>query len=215
MLKTFDLSLYLVTDQNLAQHRALEWIIEQAVLGGVTMVQLREKQANTRRFLQQAERLKAVLDEFEVPLIINDRLDIALAIDADGLHVGQEDLPYPLARKILGPQKIIGLSIESFQQAQEAQHFDVDYIGISMFQTPTKKDMKPPLGIEGVSSIVRFSKHRAVAIGGIKPHNTQLAMGTQVEGIAVVSAIISADDPKEAAKALKHEIDAYKQSVKV
>jgi thiamine-phosphate pyrophosphorylase len=204
---TFDLSLYLVTDRSLSKERSLEWIIEEAVKGGVTMVQLREKQSNTREFAEMAFRLKEKLHLLGIPLIINDRLDIALAADADGLHIGQNDMPYPVARRLLGRGKIIGLSVENMEQVREANKLDVDYIGISpVFSTGTKTDTMKPFGLEGVSRATAVSRHPAVAIGGINEINARQVCQAGANGIAVVSAIISADDPMKAAQRLKHLI---------
>lgn len=199
-----DLSLYLVTDRSLCNGRSIEWIVEEAVRGGVTMVQLREKDCSTREFVELAIHLKQKLQTLNVPLIINDRLDIALAANADGLHIGQNDMPYSIARRLLGPDKIIGLSVENMQQAREANNLDVDYIGISpVFGTPTKTDTASPFGLEGVKHVMLFTKHPAVAIGGINQDNAAGIVQAGANGIAVVSAICSANDPEQAARQLK------------
>lgn len=198
-----DLSLYLVTDRSLSNGRSIEWIVEEAVRGGVTMVQLREKDCSTREFIELAIHLKQKLQSLNVPLIINDRLDIALAANADGLHIGQNDMPYEIARRLLGPHKIIGLSVENMQQAREANNIDVDYIGISpVFGTPTKTDTASPFGLEGVQQVMLFTKHPAVAIGGINLDNVAGIVQAGANGIAVVSAICSANDPQQAARQL-------------
>lgn len=206
----FDLSLYLVTDRPLSLGRNLEWVVEEAVKGGVTMVQLREKETSTREFIELAIRLKRKLSDFKVPLIINDRVDVALAADADGLHIGQSDMPYEIARKLLGNNKIIGLSVENMEQVFQANAWDVDYIGISpIFSTPTKTDTAKPFGLEGVRKALALSKHPAVGIGGINKSNAKVVMGTGINGIAVVSAICSADNPRNAAIELKNTIKIY------
>ncbi|WP_282126893.1 thiamine phosphate synthase [Marinifilum flexuosum] len=203
-----DLNLYLVTDKELANGKALEDIVEEAVKGGVSMVQIREKEANSKDFYQLADTVKKVLEKYKVPLIINDRLDIALAVDADGLHIGQSDLPYHVARKILGPNKIIGLSVENIEQARQANQLDVDYIGLSpVFSTQTKNDIAKPLELDGVKEIMSFSKHPAVAIGGINSTNTADIIKAGADGIAVVSAIVCAEDPCNAAKELKEIVN--------
>jgi thiamine-phosphate pyrophosphorylase len=203
----FDLSLYLVTDRPLSLGRDIEWIVEEAVKGGVTMVQLREKDCSTRHFVELALRLKQKLAKYHVPLIINDRLDVALAADADGLHIGQSDMPYPMARRLLGPGKIIGLSVENMEQAIEANLLDVDYIGISpVFGTPTKTDTAKPFGLDGILRVMAVSKHPAVAIGGININNARAIMNAGAHGIAVVSAICSASNPREAAFELKNKL---------
>ena len=202
-MTTFDLSLYLVTDRTLCHNRSLETIVREAVEGGVTMVQLREKHASSKEFYEIASRIKKVLQPYRVPLIINDRLDIAIACDADGLHIGQNDLPYDVARKILGKGKIIGLSVENIRDAIDANALDVEYIGISpVFGTPTKTDTALPLGLEGVKTIVEISKHPTVGIGGLNIHNAKEVMDAGADGIAVVSAIMSANNPGNAASEL-------------
>lgn len=202
----FDLRLYLVTDGLLSLNRSLSWIVEEAVAGGVTMVQLREKDCSTREFIERAAEIKQILAPYGVPLIINDRVDVALAVDAEGLHIGQNDIPYPIARKLMGKDKIIGLSVEFVEQALEANYLDVDYIGISpVFGTPTKTNTAPPFGLEGLREVKRISKHPAVAIGGISVHNAKDIMQAGADGIAVVSAICSANSPRDAAKHLLQE----------
>jgi len=208
----FDLSLYLVTDSSLSKGRTIEWIVAEAVKGGITMVQLREKDCTTRDFVALAITLKGLLQQYSIPLIINDRLDIVLASDADGIHIGQSDIPYQIARKILGYDKIIGLSVETILQAQEANNLDVDYIGISpVFTTATKTDLNLAFGLEGILKIASFTKHRMVGIGGITADNAKAIVVAGAEGVSVVSAIVSADDPAKAASTLKQQIDAAKK----
>lgn len=202
-MKYFDLSLYLVTDRSLSLGRPLEYVVEEAVKGGVTMVQLREKECSSKEFYLQAMALKKCLKPYNIPLIINDRLDIALACDAEGLHIGQSDLPYEVARKILGKDKIIGLSVENKQDALDANKLDVDYIGISpVFDTPTKTDTAQELGLAGVHEISLVSKHPGVGIGGINNSNALKIIQAGADGISVVSAIMSAADPRTAASEL-------------
>ena len=203
----FDLSLYLVTDRELSLGRSLEWIVEEAVKGGVTMVQLREKDCSTREFITLAVKLKQTLANYNVPLIINDRLDVALAANANGLHIGQSDMDYATARRLFGYGKIIGLSVESMKQVYEANEMDVDYIGISpVFSTNTKTDTAPPFGLKGIEEVMAVSKHPAVAIGGINNTNAASILQAGANGIAVVSAICSANDPQEAARKLKTKL---------
>ena len=205
-----NVSLYLVTDRGLSKGRSHRFIVEEAVKGGVTMVQLREKDVSTKAFYDLAMSLKKVLKPLNIPLIINDRMDIALAVDADGLHIGQSDLPYDVARKILGKDKIIGLSVETIEQAREADELDVDYIGLSpVFSTQTKTDTNTPLGLEGIKEIASFTHHKTVAIGGINDRNAGQIMQHGADGIAVVSAIVSHDNPQQAAKTLSGIVDKY------
>ena len=203
----FDLSLYLVTDNSYLKGRALTDIVREAIAGGVTMVQLREKEASSIEFYKKALAIKEITKAANIPLIINDRVDIALAVDADGLHIGQSDLPYAVVRKMLGYDKIIGLSVETIEQAKEANNLDVDYIGISpIFSTPSKTNTYASFGIEGIKKIASFTKHPAVAIGGINLSNAKEIMKAGANGIAVISAIIGDENPKEASKLLMNQI---------
>lgn len=195
------MSLYLVTDSGLAGRDRIVDVVRAAVEGGVTVVQLREKNMDTRDFVQLAKDIKCVLHG--IPLIINDRLDVALACDADGVHLGQSDMPCDIARSILGPDKIIGLSVENLSQTEQANALDVDYIGVSpVFSTPTKTDTAAPFGLEGLSRAVELSRHPVVAIGGINASNASQIMSCGADGIAVVSAIVCAPNPRLAASNL-------------
>jgi thiamine-phosphate pyrophosphorylase len=214
-MKHFDASLYLVTDRLLARGRPVESIVEQAVKGGVSMVQLREKDCPIPEFVDLAIRLKKLLNPLGIPLIINDRLDVVLASDADGLHIGQQDMPYSFVRKILGKDKIIGLSVETIAQAREADELDVDYIGLSpVFVTGTKPELAHGLGLEGVREIASFSRHYKVAIGGINAGNAADVLRAGATGLAVVSAIVSADDPCIAAREIRQIIDQLNKTGK-
>lgn len=209
----FDLSVYLVTDRSLARGRSLEEVVAEAVKGGVTFVQLREKESSSREFYQLAMTIKKCLLPYKIPLIINDRLDIALACDAEGLHIGQNDLPYEAARRWLGYDKIIGLSVENINDALAANSLDVDYIAISpVFSTPTKNDTAPALGLEGVRKISHISRHPSVGIGGIHAANAAGIIRNGADGVAVVSAIMSADDPQKEAERLFHIIQQAKST---
>ncbi|WP_261905200.1 thiamine phosphate synthase [Vibrio fortis] len=194
--------LYLVTDdqQDLA---TLEHVVEQAVAGGVTMVQVREKHGDVRAFIERAQRVKAILKGTGVPLIINDRVDVALAVDADGLHLGQSDMPATIARQLIGGNKILGLSIENEQQLEESNHLPIDYIGLSaIFATPTKTNTKKHWGVEGLKKALETTRLPIVGIGGINENNIPELMATGVHGLALVSAICHADDPKASSEHL-------------
>ena len=202
------LKLYLVTDRDLSLGRSLEEVVSEAVAGGVTIVQLREKDASTGEFVELAFRLKEILRPYNVPLIINDRVDVALAVDAEGLHIGQSDMPYEIARKLLGSDKIIGLSVENMDDLLQANKLDVDYVGISpVYGTPTKTDTAEPFGLEGLRRAVELSVHPTVAIGGMNADTIADVMAVGTDGVAVVSAICSAESPKLAAKELKDIIE--------
>ncbi|HLZ20484.1 MAG TPA: thiamine phosphate synthase [Smithellaceae bacterium] len=200
---------YLVTDRGLCRDRSLEDVVLQAVQGGAAYVQLREKDLSTREFVEEALAIKERLLPYRVPLIINDRIDVALACQADGVHVGQGDMPYATARKLMGPKAIVGLSVETWQDVLDSQPLDVDYIGISpVFATPTKTDTKEPWGLDGIRKIKAYSRHPLVAIGGINESNARAVVEAGAACLAVVSAVCSADDPAKAAARLKNIIEA-------
>ncbi|WP_061035264.1 MULTISPECIES: thiamine phosphate synthase [Vibrio] len=194
--------LYLVTDdqQDLA---TLKRVVRKAVKGGVTMVQVREKHGDVRAFIGRAQAVKDILKDTDVPLIINDRVDVALAVDADGVHLGQSDMPAVIARELIGPNKILGLSIENEEQLAEADSLPIDYIGLSaIFATPTKTNTKKHWGIDGLKMALETTSLPIVAIGGINENNIPLLSATGVHGLALVSAICHAEDPKAASEYL-------------
>ena len=198
------LKLYLVTDRELSLGRSLEEVVSEAVRGGVTVVQLREKDASTGEFIELARRLMTLLKPLRIPLIINDRVDVALAVDADGVHIGQSDMSYEDARRLLGPDKIIGLSVESFEDIEAANALDVDYIGISpVYGTPTKTDTAEPFGLEGLRKAVEMSVHPTVAIGGMNASTIGEVMAAGTDGVAVVTAICSAENIRTATSDLR------------
>jgi thiamine-phosphate pyrophosphorylase len=208
-----DWRLYLITDRGLARGRSIAWVVEAAVRGGVTAVQLREKSCSMRDFVQLGRELKRLLAPRQVPLIVNDRVDVALEIGADGVHIGQHDMDPERARRLLGPDAIIGLSIETIEQARAAVSLDVDYLGVGpVFATATKTDAAPPLGVAALAEIRAISRHRVVAIGGIGQENARQAIDSGADGVAIVSAICAADDPERAAKELRQSIDAALRS---
>ena len=203
MRQLIDYSLYLVTDRDLCGDAGVVETVLQAVAGGVRVVQLREKTLDTRRFIETATQLGKELAPLGVPLLINDRVDVALASGADGVHIGQSDMPYEQARAILGPKAIIGLSVETQEQVTEAKRLDVDYLGISpVFATATKKDAAPPWGLEGVRRIRLVTNHILVGIGGIGADNAADVLMAGADGVAVVSAICGTSSPRAAAEAL-------------
>jgi thiamine-phosphate pyrophosphorylase len=198
-----------VTDHGLCRNRSLQDIVSQTVQGGAAYVQLREKDLSTRDFVEEAVAIKKLLFPFHVPLIINDRIDIALACGADGVHIGQEDMPYATARKLMGEKAIIGLSVETWADVEASQNLDVDYIGVSpVFATPTKTDTKEPWGLEGLRKIKSFSRHPLVAIGGINESNARTVVKAGADCLAVVSAVCSADDPAAAVINLNNIINS-------
>ncbi len=214
MKKEINLGLYLVTDRDLSLGRPIEEIVSAAVKGGATIVQLREKKCSTKEFIDIANKLLEILKPVKIPLLINDRLDVALAVKADGVHIGQGDMPYKIAREMLGPEAIIGLSVESVEDATEAENLDVDYLGISpVFSTPTKTDISHELGFEGVKKIREVSRHKLVGIGGLNSANARETIEAGADGIAVVSAICSAENPEAASRELKDIVTSTKRKL--
>ena len=203
-----DFGLMLVTDRALSGGRAVEKIVESAVSGGVTIVQLREKEAATREFVALGRRVAEILRPRRIPLIINDRVDVALAVLADGVHLGATDMNAADARSILGPKAIIGLSVENEEQAVASDRLDVDYLGVSpIFATPTKTDTGAAWGIEGLWRLRPLVRKPLVAIGGINPGNAARVIEAGADGLAVVSAICAALDPEAAARELRAILD--------
>ncbi|MGD8780136.1 MAG: thiamine phosphate synthase [Ignavibacteria bacterium] len=214
MKKELNLDLYLVTDRDLSLGRPIDEIVNAAAKGGATLVQLREKKCSTREFVEIANKLLEILRPKEIPLLINDRLDVALAVKADGVHIGQSDMPYEIAREMLGPEAIIGLSVESVEDAIEAEKLDVDYIGLSpIFSTPTKTDTKHELGLEGIKKIKKISGHKLVGIGGMNSSNAERVIAAGADGIAVVSAICSAESPEKASRELREIVVSTKRGL--
>ena len=204
-----DYSLYLVTDRALSLGRSTVEVVRAAIRGGVSCVQLREKGCSTREFMDEARLLKALLAGTGVPLFINDRLDVALAVGADGVHLGQNDLPIADARRLVGNRMIIGISAESVADAIRAEAEGADYIGASpVFTTPTKTDTAPPLGLDGLRAIRRAVQLPLVAIGGINADNAAQVLRAGADGLAVVSAIVSAPCPRTAAAGLRQRIQS-------
>ena len=198
-----DYSLYLCTDRSLMTAPTLEQAVNDAIKGGCTVVQLREKHATSREFYQLALSLKRITGYYGIPLIINDRLDIAAAVNAEGVHLGQKDLPAEIARAVLGEEKIIGVSANNLQAAINAELDGADYIGVgAVFQTSTKTDTKP-VTIDKLKEIRSAVKIPMVAIGGIKRSNISQLNGTGINGVAVVSAVIGSKNITAAARELK------------
>ena len=202
------LRLYLVTDEAACLGRDLLGMVLQAVQGGVSCVQLRAKTLPCRDFLFQARQLKTALAPYRIPLIINDRLDIALLAQADGLHVGVNDVVPEEARRWLGEEAWLGLSVESVAQVGQAQKQPVDYLAISpVFSTPTKIDTVEPMGLKGIRQMREQTDKPLVAIGGIDQHNIAQVVAAGADGVAVARAILSASNPKEAAESLIQKAD--------
>ena len=201
--KKLDYSVYLVLDPVLTENLGMVKTAELAVKVGATVVQLRAPQWKKRRRYECAIELKKVLSAYHVPLIIDDDVDIALACDADGVHVGQKDLPVDIVRKMMGPHKIVGLSINTISQMRLVAPKLVDYVGVGpVFATSTKPDAATPIGFEGLRELMKISPVPAVAIGGIKAQHVAQVVKAGAQGVAVVSAICGQPDPMKCAAEL-------------
>ncbi len=210
-----DFHLYVLTDQGLSRGRSNEEVVEEAIAGGADVIQFRDKEHDTRWLLQEALKLRDITRKRGVLFIINDRVDLAMAADADGVHLGQDDLPLKYARKILGKAKIVGVSANNVEQAIQAEKDGADYVAVSaIFSTPTKPDA-PPLGLQTITDIKRSVNIPVVAIGGIKHENVAQVAEAGADCIAVISAVVSADNIKEAARKLREKFLAAKEKPEV
>ena len=206
-MKRFDLSLYLVLDPDLCHPLGMVETARLAVAGGVTMVQLRDKDASRRQMIEIGRALKTALAGSGVPLIVNDDVEAAIAIGADGLHVGQDDMDAQTARRLIGPDMILGLSVETEALAAAVDPAVVDYIGAGpVFATVTKPGHKPPVGMEGLARLIAATSLPAVAIGGLKTGHVEAVLRAGARGLAVVSAICGQPDPQTAAFELSEAI---------
>ena len=200
-MKNLDLSLYLVTDKSDDVEGFLK-TIEDGIKGGVSVVQIREKTAETLDFYNLALKVKEITAKYNVPLIINDRVDVALAIDADGVHVGQSDMPCDVTRRLIGEDKILGVSAATIEEAQKAEKGGADYIGTgAVFPTATKDDA-PKITKKDLKDVVDSINIPVVAIGGITLENAHELSDTGIAGLSVVSAIMSAENPKKSSEEL-------------
>lgn len=206
-MRKIDYSLYLVTDRKQPAPGTFEKVVEEALKGGVTLVQLREKEGDTGLLYERAVKLKQITKAYHVPLIIDDRIDIMMAADADGVHLGQSDMPAALARKLIGPDKIMGVSAGTLEEAVKAEKDGADYLGVgAMFPTATKKDadITTPKTLRKIMDTVHIP---VVTIGGMNERTIPLFKGYGLSGFAVVSAIMASREPEKAAKNLKGIID--------
>jgi len=207
-----DYTLYLVTDSGMVGDKDLIEEVKKAVEGGVTLVQLREKEICTRDFYHLALRMKDMLSGMNIPLLINDNVDIALAVDADGVHLGDEDLPVDIARDLLGLEKIIGKSVSTADDAERAEKLGADYLGLGpVYPTATKEGADFGLDAATIKSVVDAVSIPVVGIGGIDAENIGQVAKHPFSGVAVVSAIMAQNDPKSAARQLRQ---GWKRAVK-
>jgi thiamine-phosphate pyrophosphorylase len=202
-MKKFDPGLYFITDSTGFTEEEFLYRVEQALKGGATLLQLREKNKSTREYIQLAEKVHAIVKRYRVPLIIDDRVDVALAIDAEGVHVGAEDMPVATARKLMGDDKIVGATAKTVPWAKEAYEQGADYLGVGAIYPTTTKVKTVLTSVDTLRDICNAVPIPANAIGGLNKDNIDILAGIPIAGICVVSAIMKAEDPKTAAEELK------------
>ncbi|WP_102401150.1 thiamine phosphate synthase [Haloimpatiens massiliensis] len=201
---SIDYKIYLVTDRRFLKNISLKEAVEESIKGGASIIQIREKEATTREFFNIASEIHDITKYYNVPLIINDRIDIAQAIKAEGVHLGQDDMPIEYARKILGEDIIIGISCGNVYEALEAQNKGANYLGLgAVFSTNTKKDIDIPIGLNGLKEITSKIHIPSVAIGGVNHSNAKSVMETGVSGLSVISCILGSNNIKKATEELK------------
>ena len=201
-----DLTLYFVTDSTGRTEKEFLEVVSGACAGGVTLVQLREKEKSGREYLGLAEKVKRITDQYEIPLIIDDRVDIALAAGAAGVHLGQMDLPVQAARKMLGPDKIIGATAKTVAQAERAKEEGADYLGVGAIYPTTTKVVTVITEVSMLNEIAARTNMPAAAIGGLNASNMHVLYDSLAEGLAVVSALMKSEDPAGTARALKRQV---------
>jgi thiamine-phosphate pyrophosphorylase len=207
-----DWSVYVISDREVAGERSILDLVRAAIQGGATVIQLREKTATTREMIELGIALHQITYDADVPLIVNDRLDVALAIGAEGLHVGVDDMPVAMARQLMGADRILGFSPETVQGAEQGERDGADYLGIGdVYGTPSKADAGQPIGLDGLARVVEAVSIPVVAIGGITADNAPETIRAGVQGVAVISAVIGARDPEEAARRIVRAVAAGRQ----
>lgn len=207
-MKTFDTSLYFITDSTGLDEAEFLHRVEAALEGGVTILQLREKDKTTREYLSLAEKVHELTKKYGVPMIVDDRIDVALAADAEGVHLGQSDMPINIARRILGEGKIIGATAKTVGQALEAYAHGADYLGVGAIYPTTTKVKTVLTSTETLDNICKAVPIPVNAIGGLNKDNVDILNGIGIAGICVVSAVMKADDPKQAVKELKEKVES-------
>lgn len=207
--------LYVVTDSSRLEGRSLEETVAAAIRGGAEVIQYREKNASTRRMVEEASALCRLCRREGAVFLVNDRLDVALAVNAHGIHVGREDMPVAVARRILGPGRIVGVSVHDEEDARRAEEDGADYLSVSpVYATSTKPDHETPLGIEGTRKLVQKTGLPVVAIGGIDETNLAGLIECGIQGICVVSAVMAAPDPEEKSRSLAMRIRQAVESLR-
>ena len=209
-MKNFDTTLYFITDSTYFSEEEFLYRVEQALKGGVTLLQLREKNKNTREYISLAEKVHILTQKYNVPLIIDDRIDVAIAINAEGVHLGQSDMPVYTARRILGNDKIIGATAKTVEQAVEAFKNGADYLGVGAIYPTTTKVKTVLTSVDTLKDIVRAVPIPVNAIGGLNKDNMYVLNSTGISGVCVVSAIMKADNPQKSAEVIKEKFSELK-----
>ena len=204
-MKNFDTTLYFITDSTSFSEEEFLCRVEKALKGGVTLVQLREKNKTTREYIALAEKVHGLTRKYNVPLIIDDRIDVAMAVDAEGVHLGQSDMPVDTARRILGEDKIIGATAKTVPQALEAYRNGADNLGVGAIYPTTTKVKTVLTSVDTLKEIVKAVPIPVNAIGGLNKNNMSVLKGSGIAGVCVVSAIMKADDPQKAAEEIKEK----------
>lgn len=211
-MKKFDSHLYFITDSSNDKEEEFLYRVEQAIQGGVTLVQLREKDRSTREYIALAEKTHAITQRYQIPLIIDDRVDVALAVDAEGVHVGASDIPVFMARKLMGNHKIVGATAKTVLQAREAYEQGADYLGVGAIYPTTTKVKTVLTSTDTLRDICDAVPIPVNAIGGLNKDNIEVLKQIPIAGICVVSAIMKADDPKKAAMELRESVTKLRRN---
>lgn len=206
-----DYSLYLCTNSEMNNNYPLEYCVEQAIIGGVTIIQIREKEKNYNEFFEIASRIKKVTDKYNIPLIINDNIEIAINIKADGLHIGQNDISCLRARKLLGSKKIIGVTVTNLDEAKQAIESGASYLGVGAIYKSTTKSEAVVVGVDELQKIVNYSSIPVVVIGGINKNTIPMLENIKIDGYAMIRPILEQEDIVESTKVLKKLVDNNKK----
>ncbi|MBE6895305.1 MAG: thiamine phosphate synthase [Ruminococcaceae bacterium] len=209
-MKNFDTTLYFITDSTGFSEEEFLCRVEQALKGGVTLLQLREKNKTTREYISLAEKVHALAKKYNIPLIIDDRIDVAMAVDAEGVHLGQSDMPVDIARRILGDSKIIGATAKTVSQAMEAYKNGADNLGVGAIYPTTTKVKTVLTSVDTLKDVVKAVPIPVNAIGGLNKDNMHVLENTGISGVCVVSAIMKADNPQKAAEEIKEKFLSLK-----
>ncbi len=206
-----DYSLYLCTNSEMNNNHPLEYCVEQAIIGGVTIIQIREKEKNYNEFFEIASRIKKVTDKYNIPLIINDNIEIAINLNADGLHIGQNDISCLKARKLLGCKKIIGVTVTNLDEAKRAIESGASYLGVGAIYKSKTKSEAVIVGVDELQKIVNYSSIPVVVIGGINKNTIPMLENIKIDGYAMIRPILEQEDIVESTKVLKKLVDNNKK----